>query len=171
MPAAKRVGGFNDDNAQGRIVNLTPYTWTFVAKGGNDTDVQFWDPSSLPATVKPGESFVYRLKPQENYATTQKYNGWFSYRADTLNHTEYLTVDLEGAHCTGICLPRDGPPLVPHVFNATRAPQRNNAFMYDFGPATPNPETGWTASGNAKCLAGPGQRVRLHLPDERHLHA
>jgi hypothetical protein len=153
-PPSKGVRGFSGDNAEGRIVNLTPYTWTFVARGGNDTDADFWDASSLPATVKPGQDFVYRLKPQASYATTHKYNGWFTYRSDTVNHTEYLTVDLEGAHCTGICFPRDGPALVPQAFNATRAPQHNNVFIYDFGPATPNPEIGWTASGNANVWPG-----------------
>jgi hypothetical protein len=145
--AHHRVRGFDGDNAAGRIVNLTPYAWTLVGSGANDTTVQFWDKSSLPATVQPGQSFTYKLKPQASYATTHVYNGWFSYRADTINHAEYLTVDLEGSHCTGICLPRDGPALVPTVYNATRAPQHNNQYIYDFGPATPNPEIGSTASG------------------------
>jgi hypothetical protein len=148
------VGGFDNDIASGRMVNLTPYTWTLVGKGANDTNVQFWDESSLPATVKPGQAFVYRLRPQQSYGTTRGYNGWFTYRADALNHAEYLTLDLEGSHCTFICLPRDGPALVPTVYNATRAPQHNNFFIYDFGPATANPEIGSTASGNANVWPG-----------------
>jgi hypothetical protein len=149
VPTRDRVHGFDNDTATGRIVNLTPYTWTLAGKGANNTDRQWWDASSLPATVKPGQAFVYRLNPQGSYATTRQYNGWFSYRADSVGHAEYLTLDLEGSHCTGICLPRDGPALVPTAYNATRAPEHNNVFIYDFGPATANPEIGWTSSGKA----------------------
>ena len=150
-PSRHLVGGFDNDYATGKIVNLTPYTWTLAGSGANDTNVQFWDTSSLPATVKPGQSFTYKLRPQASYATTRVYNGWFSYRADALNHAEYLTVDLEGSHCWFICLSRDGPPLVPTVYNATQAPHHPaGRFIYDFGPATANPEIGWTAQGYEK---------------------
>ena len=141
------VHGFNGDDAEGRIANLTPYTWTLAETGRNDSDVQTWDSASLPKTVKPGESFVYRLHPYGKYATTRQYSGFFTYRADALNHAEYLTLNLEGTHCTGICFARDGPGLVPKAFNATAPPRHNNVFEYDFGPSTPNPEIGWTSSG------------------------
>jgi hypothetical protein len=143
------VHGFNGDDAEGRIANLTPYTWTLAETGRNGSNVENWDKASIPATVKPGESFVYRLHPYGKYATTRQYSGFFTYRADTLNHAEYLTLDLEGTHCTGICFARDGPGLVPKAFNATAAPRHNNVFQYDFGPSTPNPEIGWTSSGSA----------------------
>jgi hypothetical protein len=147
VPASSDLGGFDNNDAVGKIVNFTPYTWTLVATGATDTNRSFWDESSLPKTVKPGQSFTYRIRPQANYGTTRKYNGWFSYRADAINHSEYLTLDLEGAHCWGLCLPRDGPPLVPTMYNATQAPQDKGYYGWNFGPATPNPEIGWTASG------------------------
>jgi hypothetical protein len=142
------VHGFNGDDAYGKIVNLTPYTWTLAETGRNGSNVQNWDLATIPATVKPGENFVYRLHPYANYGTTRKYDGFFTYRVDTLNHSEYLTVDLEGAHCTGLCFPRDGPALVPTVFNLTASPRHNNVFDYDFSPRTPNPEIGSTSSGS-----------------------
>jgi hypothetical protein len=147
-PPRAPAQGFNGANAEGRIANLTPYTWTLVQTGADNTNVTFWESGSIPSTVKPGESFVYRIRPQASYATTQKYNGFFTYKADAVNHTEYLTVNVEGAHCTGICLERDGPPLVVQMFNKTRAPTHNNVFIWDFGPDTPNAEIGSTSSGS-----------------------
>jgi hypothetical protein len=150
LPRATLIHGFNGDNAEGKIVNLTPYTWTFVTKGASNTSPNnnYWN-TNFPATLKPGDGFTYSIRPQANYATTRKYNGFFTYKVDTVSHTEYLTVDLEGAHCTGICFDRDGPPLVPAAYNATRPPDTHNGYSdTDFGPATPNPEIGWSTSGS-----------------------
>ena len=144
------VHGFNGDNAEGTIANLTPYTWTFVTKAASNTSPgnNYWN-NNFPATLQPGQSFTYSIRPQANYATTRKYNGFFTYKVNAINHTEYLTVDLEGAHCTGICFDRDGPPLVPKAYNATRPPDTHNGFSdTDFGPATQNPEIGWSTSGS-----------------------
>jgi hypothetical protein len=146
--SATIVYGFNGKDAEGRIVNLTPYPWTFVSKSANH-----WV-SAFSATLQPGQEFVYRLQPYNDYATTQEYSGWFTYRADTLDHHEFLTVTLSGSHCTGICLPRDGPALSVSVWNGTRALNVDKFGRVDYGPKTPNPEIGWTASGNANVWPG-----------------
>ena len=166
-PAGTIVHGFNDNNqAEGKIANLTPYTWTFVAKGRNNSDVQTWD-SDFPAVLQPGQSFTYRLKPYGAYATTHEYNGFFTYKADTVNHPEYLTVDLEGTHCTGICLPRDGPALVPKAFNATAAPTHNNVFDLRLRPGDAQPGDRLDHGRLRQRLAAqPEQRLRLQLPNE-----
>jgi hypothetical protein len=137
--------GFAGDDVEGRITNLTPYPWTFVANGVVNGGGKPWV-SEFPATLQPGQSFVYRLAPYNSYATTHEYNGWFSYRANTLNHAEYLTLRVYGSHCTGLCLPRDGPALLPTVWNGTSAPNR----LGNLGPATAAPEIGWVGSGNTQ---------------------
>jgi hypothetical protein len=97
--------------------------------------------------LEPGQSFVYDLRPFDSYGTTRRYSGSFTYRADTLNGPEYLSITLRGSHCYGICFPNDGPALSTAVFNGKSLPD----FFPDMetlGPATTNPEIGWTASGN-----------------------
>ena len=168
-PHRALVHGFNGDNAEGTIANLTPYTWTFVTKAASNTSPgnNYWN-NSFPATLQPGQSFTYSIRPQANYATTRKYNGFFTYKVDTINHTEYLTVDLEGAHCTGICFDRDGPPLVPKAYNATRPPDTHNGVSdTDFGPATQNAEIGWSTSGSTYVFP-PNQNSDFNFSFEAH---
>jgi hypothetical protein len=147
-----REYNFDGKDAVGRIVNLTPYTWTFVGQGTfTDTSRGQWDP--FPQTLQPGQQFVYRLHPWDDYATTQKYDGWFTYRADTVKsgtNGEYLSIRLNGSHCTGVCFDRDGPALSVSAYDGTRAPKitsRPPSASVDFGPQTPNPEINWTLSG------------------------
>lgn len=137
------VSNFRGDDAIGLFTNLTPYMLTFVSTYPNSG----W--SDFPATLKPGENFVYALHPNRVYATTRQYLGRFTYRADTLNHPEYLTLYLFGSHCWGICLEGDGPSLVIEVHNTTAAPVDPDFGPVDgkYGVATLNPEIGWTASG------------------------
>jgi hypothetical protein len=156
--SGKLVYGFNGDDAEGRIVNLTPYTWTFVAKGWYPNPYckvcDHWA-SDFPATLKPGQDFVYRLGPWESYGTTRRFNGWFTYRADALHGAEYLSLSLVGSHCTLVCLGGDGPALVTQAFNRAGAPRIvSQTGPTDFGATIPNPEIGWTAGGNANVWPG-----------------
>ncbi len=151
-PEAKRLGilvhNFSGKDAVGIITNVTPYAWTLVAKYGS------WD-ADFPATLKPGENFIYRARPFKDYLTTQKYVNWFVYRADTaLNRSEYLSVYIRGAHCGGICDPLpsgDGPPLSIQVNNTSGYPGFDNGTVT--GNRTVNPEIGWTESGHDRRLS------------------
>ena len=125
-PKGKLVHGFDDNyNATGTIVNLTPYTWTLVETGRDGSNANNWDASSLPKTLAPGSSFTYKLAYFGVYGIgngVHEYSGFFTYRADAINHSEYLTLNLEGNRCVGICAPRDEPYLVPTEYNSTAAP-------------------------------------------------
>ena len=157
---AARVDDFQGDDAVGIITNLTPYTWTLVAKGTEVTDRGPKDPwlSDIPATLKPGERFIYRLQPFLHYSnsTTWNYNGFFTYRVGTLNHPEYLSIFAQGNRCTDICRESDGPPLIVDASNHTSPPRlRSNAYpALDLGPNTPNPEITWIPSGIARVFPG-----------------
>jgi hypothetical protein len=149
---AARVGGrvpldFNGDELDGRITNLTPYPWTLVGKF-TFSPGRAWA-STFPATLQPGQSFVYQLQGENTASTTRFYNGLFTYRADALNHAEYLSLYLHGAHCWLICLDRDGPALVPMVWNGSSAPSVDSSKQVNFGAKTANPEIAWTGSGYA----------------------
>lgn len=113
---AKQLGkvayGFNG-NELARLTNLTPYTdlhCDWHQRQPYCDICRRWD-SDLTATLKPGQDFVYRLGPHYSYHSTQEYDGWFTYRADTLPNAEYLRY---GNQCTGICLLGDGPRWVSH---------------------------------------------------------
>jgi hypothetical protein len=147
------VHDFSGTAAVGIFRNLTPYPMTFVASGGLGSFLNEWA-VDFPKTLNPGEQFTYRLNPYNDYATTQEYGGFFTYRADTLNHTEYLSLQLQGSHCTGICLPRDGPALSVTAYNAG-APPRSTSAGWDFGPKTTSPEIAWTTSGTTAVFPGP----------------
>jgi hypothetical protein len=96
--------------------------------------------------VAPGASFTYDLIWTDHpLGSTYTYDGWFTYKVATLHHTEYLSLDLFGDKCTGIC-PTSNPPLVIQAHNKTTAPTFSNGQV-DFGSDTSNPEIGWTASG------------------------
>jgi len=149
--------GFQGDDAAGRITNLTPYPWTFVADGSYAPGLGPADPkrklnhwaSGFPAVLQPGQSFVYELHPWYHHDTDFQYDGWFTYRADTVKAPEYLSLNLVGARCTGICLPSDGPALVPQVFNGVGAPKGGYQSV-NLGAGTPGPEIGWVGTGNAQ---------------------
>ena len=48
--------------------------------------------------------------------------------------------------CTGVCLPRDGPPLAVSAFNGS-APPHYTDYGWELGSQTSNPEITWTSSG------------------------
>ncbi len=157
------LAGFSGDYAQGTIANLTPYTWTFVDDGGIGSDThpqpRF---STFPASLKPGQDFVYSLIwTNHPHLTTWGYDGWFTYKADTLNHTEYLSVALFGEHCTGICSGSE-TPLAVQAYNTTAAPRYQNGVI-SFGSNTPNPEIGWTSGGAAAVYPNPSCCFRPDL--------
>jgi hypothetical protein len=142
-----RVNNFDGKQAVGIFRNLTPYPMTFVGKGRFDSDRNTSDwAADFPATLNPGDQFIYRLNPYNDYATTQQYSGWFTYRADTVQHTEYVSMSLDGSHCTGLCLPRDGPPLSVSASNES-TPPNYTPYGWVLGTKTANPEIGWTSSG------------------------
>ncbi len=156
------VHGVNGDELQGRVTNLTPYTWTLVGSGTNVNpdarDLYRWN-SKFPATVDPGSKFTYSLSPWSGYSSTRRYDGWFTYRADTVSGTEYLTVNFLGNKCTVVCFGPNGPNgpalnLVPGVWNGSSLPRDVDRRRMDFGPGTANPEIGWTAGGNDSIWPG-----------------
>lgn len=153
MQTRLRVYNFDGKDAVGIFRNLTPYSLTFVASGAFDTNRAHWA-VDFPKTLNPGEQFIYRLNPWVEYFTTQMYSGWFTYRADTLNHAEYLTLRLRGSHCTGICFDSDGPALYISAYDGTVAPQHDASYHWRFGPATKNPEIVWTSSGTTDVFPG-----------------
>lgn len=138
-----RIADFQGADAVGIFRNLTPYPMTFVQ---SDLDAH-WD-ADFPKALRPGEQFIYRLAPLNHYATTDLYNGVFTYKADAIHGPEYLSLRLYGAHCTGIC--KDERPLGVSVYTGTRTPVYDRYRGWDFGPPPANPEIAWTSSGRAE---------------------
>lgn len=124
----------------GRFTNLTPYTLTYVTRGGNPPPDGSWfnnGNGEIPDTVKPGQTFAWELR----YYSAQGcstcidkqyvYSGFLTYRADVVGATtpEYVTMGVSGCNCTG-------------TYHGSIRDISVQVFNTDAPPAPPNPYTG-----------------------------
>lgn len=163
--SASAAGGIGDHGSLwGQINNLTPYTWTFVGstqrhcdEGQTNNGCGFTgeDNTQFPRTVKPGQSFVYVLRPYTDYIGGffdpedhgYNFDGSFTYKADVVGGgTEYLTYAVSGCKCNGYF--GNSGPLV-QIYNTTAPPPagydpHNDSQSGPKVPATPNQQIAWS---------------------------
>lgn len=154
--SASAEGGIGGDGGLwGQINNLTPYNWTFVGAGGPNSR---WQTGQLPfpATVKPGQAFVYENMPynvQSFLGHEWDYSGWFTYETNTLNGPEYLTVVHIGCDCTGDHS-GDWYGVSTYIYDTSAPPPPNWDTNQHFARPPPDPpapisanaQIGWSQS-------------------------
>jgi hypothetical protein len=160
-PAAA-TGGVGDNGSMwGQINNLTPYTWTFVRRTSLNCDQAqpgqacgfTGEGGGFPQTVKPGQSFVYVLRPYSltgggiaAWVFTDYYDGYFTYRVDAANGPEYVTFALSQTYAEDFWGNMTGP--VAQVYNTVAPPEDSYdpRVQLSSGPSvarTPNNEVNW----------------------------